>query len=71
MVIYLLPNLFGNVSNKKRWPVVEGDDIRFITSISGSAAKDDQCAGFTIKWSTYNSHLGSHYAYLIILRYED
>ena len=41
--------VFGNVSDRERQLVVEGNDVCFITGISGTVAKDDCCAGAAIK----------------------
>ena len=39
--------------------VVLSGDIRFITCFGGTLARDDYCAGVSIKYSTYNSRLDS------------
>ena len=44
--------VFGIVPDKGRYLVEEGN-VRFITGIGGTVAKDGCYVGFAIKWSTY------------------
>ena len=54
--------LFGNVSNKGRYLIMESSDICFVTHVDGALARDDRCAWRAIKSSTYNYRLCFLYA---------
>ncbi len=43
---------------KKKSPIVEDGDIRFITGIGGIVVRDDCCSGVAIKCNAYNSRMG-------------
>ena len=47
--------MFENVLSKRRYPVVEDGDIRFITGIRGTIARDNSSAEVAIKCCTHNS----------------
>ena len=47
--------MFGNVSSKGRYPVVEGGDICWVAGISGSVERNDRFAEVTIKCSAHIS----------------
>ena len=37
--------------------IIKGGDIRFITDMGGTGARDDRCVGVAIKCNTHNSQL--------------
>ena len=43
--------VFGNVSDKRRYQVIKGGDVRFIICIGWTVARDDCCAAVAIKCS--------------------
>ena len=43
------------MSDKVILVAVEGDDVRFLTSIGRTLTRDDCCAGVAIKWNTHRS----------------
>ena len=49
--------VFENVLDKRRYFIIEGNDIHFITNMSGTVVWDDCCAEVAIKQSTYHSQL--------------
>ena len=49
--------MLENVSDKGRYLVVERDNVCLISGISRTVARDDCCAGVTIKWNTHHSRL--------------
>ena len=53
--------IFRNMSDKKRYLVIEGGDIRFLIGIGGTVARDDWYEEFAIYCSKHHSQLDSLY----------
>ena len=47
--------VFGNITDKEKKLVLEGDDVRFISGVGGSVVGIDCCAGVAVKCCYYDS----------------
>ena len=48
--------VFGKATGKGRQLVIEGDEVRFISSIGRTVARDGCCVGLAVKCGYHNSN---------------